>query len=57
MELRYIIYLSLFLDVEKLIILKNSLHKLRVCDNLSSLYILIMILNFVYSHVDEIYFP
>ena len=57
MELRYFIYLSLFLDVEKLIILKNSLHKLRVCDNSSSLYILIMILNFVYSHVDEIYFP
>ena len=43
--------------MEKLIILKNSLHKLCVCDNLSSLYILIMILNFVYSHVDEIYFP
>lgn len=57
MELRYLIYVSLFLDVEKLIIFKNSLHKIHVFDNLSSLYILIMILNFVYSHVDEIYFP
>lgn len=57
MELRYLIYVSLFLDVEKLIIFKNSLHKIHVCDNLSSLYILIVILNFVYSHVDEIYFP
>jgi len=56
-ELRYFIYVSLFLDVEKLIIFKNSLHKIHVCDNLSSLYILIMTLNFVYSHVDEIYFP
>lgn len=57
MELRYLLNVSLFLDVGKLIILKNSLHKIHLCDNLSSLYISIMILNLVYSHVDEIYFP